>query len=43
MNVGSTFQREMDFSFRDLIEKIIEIYQDDLIYILKPRSSIPFP
>jgi hypothetical protein len=25
MNVGSTFQRAMDFSFRDLIGRIIEI------------------
>jgi hypothetical protein len=30
LNVGSPFQREMDFVFRDLIGKIIEIYQDDL-------------
>jgi hypothetical protein len=30
MNGGSTFQREMDFYFRELIQKIIEIYQDDL-------------
>jgi hypothetical protein len=38
MNVGSTFQREMDFSFRDLIEKIIEIYQDDLTVVSKERN-----
>ncbi len=31
-NAGSTFQRAMDFSFRDLIWKIIEIYQDDLTF-----------
>jgi hypothetical protein len=30
MNVGATFQRVMDFAFRYLIQKIIEIYQDDL-------------
>jgi hypothetical protein len=35
MNVGSTFQREIDFSFRDLIRKIIEIYQDDLMVVSK--------
>jgi hypothetical protein len=38
MNVGSTFQREMDFSFRDLIQKIIEIYQDDLTVVSKNRN-----
>jgi len=35
MNVGSTFQRAMDFSFRDLIQKIIEIYQEDLTIVSK--------
>jgi hypothetical protein len=39
MNVGSNFQREMDFSFRDLIEKIIEIYQDDLTVVSKERNA----
>jgi hypothetical protein len=39
MNVVSTFQREMDFSFRDLIEKIIEIYQDDLTVVSKERNA----
>jgi hypothetical protein len=39
MNVGATFQREMDFSFRDLIQKIIEIYQDDLTVISKDRKD----
>ena len=29
-NVGATFQRAMDYAFRGLIGKIIEIYQDDL-------------
>jgi hypothetical protein len=33
MNAGSTFQRAMDFAFTDLIQKIIEIYQDDLTVI----------
>jgi hypothetical protein len=36
---GSTFQRDMDFAFRDLIGKIIEIYQDDLKYFPKTRSD----
>ena len=39
MNVGATFQREMDFSIRDLIQKIIEIYQDDLIVVSKERKD----
>ena len=33
MNTGATFQRAMDFCFRDLIQKIIEIYQDDITVI----------
>jgi hypothetical protein len=39
VNVGSTFQRAMDFSFRNLIGKIIEIYQDDLTVVSKERSA----
>jgi signal transduction histidine kinase len=39
MNAGATFQREMDFSFRDLIQKIIEIYQDDLTVVSKERRD----
>jgi len=39
MNAGSNFQREMDFSFRDLIQKIIEIYQDDLTVMSKERKD----
>jgi hypothetical protein len=39
MNVGDTFQRAMDFSFRDLIQKIIEIYQDDLIVMSKESKD----
>lgn len=30
LNVGSTFQRAVDFTFRDLIGKIMKVYQDDL-------------
>jgi hypothetical protein len=36
---GATFQRAMDFSFRDLIQKIIEIYQDDLTVVSKERKD----
>jgi hypothetical protein len=39
MNAGATFQRAMDFSFRDLIQKIIEIYQDDLTVVSKDRKD----
>lgn len=39
LNAGSTFQRAMDFAFRDLIGKIIEIYQDDLTVFSKERSD----
>jgi hypothetical protein len=35
LKVGSTFQRVMEFSFGDLVGKIIEIYQDDLIMVSK--------
>jgi hypothetical protein len=38
MNAGSTFQREMNFSFRDRIQKIIEIYQDDLTIVSNERK-----
>jgi hypothetical protein len=39
MNVGATFQRAMDFAFRVLIQKIIEIYQDDLTVVSKDRKD----
>jgi ribonuclease HI len=39
MNVGATFQRAMRFAFRDLIQKIIEIYQDDLTVVSKDRKD----
>ena len=35
LNVGATFQRAMDFPFKELIGKIIEIYQDDLTVFSK--------
>jgi hypothetical protein len=38
-NVGATFQRAMDYAFRGLIEKLIEIYQDDLIIFYKDGKS----
>jgi hypothetical protein len=38
-NAGATFQRAMDYAFRDLIGKLIEIYQDDLTTISKKREQ----
>ena len=38
-NAGATFQRAMDYAFKELIGKIIEIYQDDLTVFSKERSS----
>ena len=37
LNTDSTFQRVMDFSFHELMGKIIEIYQDDLTVFSKER------
>jgi hypothetical protein len=39
LNPGATFQRAMDFSFHELMGKIIEIYQDDLTIFSKERSE----
>jgi hypothetical protein len=39
MKAGATFQRGVDFAFRDLIEKIIEIYQYDLTVVSKDRKD----
>jgi hypothetical protein len=39
MNASATFQRAMDFFFRDLIQKIIEIYQDNLTIVSKDRKD----
>jgi hypothetical protein len=39
MNAGATFQRAMDYAFRDLIQKIIEIYQDDLTVVSNERKD----
>jgi hypothetical protein len=39
MNVGSTFQREMEFSFRYLIGNIIETYHDELTVVSKERNA----
>jgi hypothetical protein len=39
MNVGATYQRAMDFAFRDLIHKIIEIYQNDFTVVSKERGD----
>jgi hypothetical protein len=38
LNAGSTFPRAMDFSFRDITSKIIEIYRDDLMVFSKDKS-----
>lgn len=39
LNVGSTFQRAVDFTFRDLIGKIMKVYQDDLSVASKERRD----
>jgi hypothetical protein len=39
MNAGSTIQRVMVFAFRDLIEKIIEIYQGNLMVVSKESNE----
>ena len=39
LNAGATFQRAMDFSFKELIGKIIEIYQEDLTIFSKEISD----
>ena len=39
LNVGGTFQRAMDYAFKELIGKFIEIYQDDLTVFSKERPS----
>lgn len=38
-NAGATFQRAMDYAFKGLIGKIIEIYQDDLTVFSKDGIS----
>jgi hypothetical protein len=38
-NVGATFQRAMDYAFRGLIGKLIEIYQDDLTVFSKDGKT----
>jgi hypothetical protein len=38
-NVGATFQRVMDYDFRGLIGKLIEIYQDDLMVFSKAGKT----
>ena len=37
LNAGATFQRAMDFAFKEFIGKVIEIYQDDLTVFSKER------
>lgn len=38
-NVGSTFQRDMDVMFGELINKVILIYLDDLIVFTKVEDD----
>ena len=38
-NVGATFQIAMDYAFKGLIGRIIEIYQDDLTVFSKDGKS----
>ena len=39
LNPCATFQRAMDYAFKELIGKIIEIYQDELMVFSKQRTS----
>ena len=39
LNAEASFQRAMDYAFKELIEKIIEIYQDDLTIFSKERPN----
>jgi hypothetical protein len=39
LNAGSTFQRDIQIDFDDLIGKIIQIYLDDLMVYSKIRSD----
>ena len=38
-NAGATFQRAMDYAFRGLIGKLIEIYQNDLTVFSKDGKT----
>jgi hypothetical protein len=38
-NANATYQRAMDYAFKDLIGKIIEIYQDDHTIFSNDRKS----
>jgi hypothetical protein len=39
INIGATFQREMDVSFRGLINKSVVVYLDDITIYSKKRSD----
>lgn len=39
LNASATFQRAIDYAFRDPMGQIIEIYQDDLAMFSKERDS----
>lgn len=39
LNAGATFQRAMDYAFKEIRGKFIEIYQDDVTMFSKDRSN----
>lgn len=39
MNVGVTFQRAIGYAFRDIMQRILEIYEDDLIVYSEERKD----
>ena len=39
MNAGDTFQRTMDYAFIYILQKILEIYEDDLTVYSKRRKD----
>ena len=39
LNASASFQRAMEFSFKEIVGKIIEIYQDDLTIFSKEISD----
>ena len=42
LNVGAMFQREMDISFRGLIDHSVVVYLDDMILFSKKREDHVF-
>jgi hypothetical protein len=41
MNVGYTFQREMDITFKGIIIQSVVVYLDDVIVYSKKREDHP--